>query len=425
MKKLFLTTIFFTLFCSFSNLYARDNWQSAYVIINENDTLFGQVDFRTSRANQQQCLFRKNDRSEVIVFSPDDILGYRFTPDGKFYMSKEVDINGFPERTFIEFMVKGMINLYYFVDNNNQSHFLFEDQDGEVFAITRQSDRVESNRIIQDNRFDGLIRRRFQEHPSIAFNPERFEFNQRSMINLAVTYHDLVCPIGEECIIFENQRPDRRGIRVNYSVHTGLNRIVFGFEHNRITKYGDAGFAPTLGFGVEFSLPQRIRGFSLYADVAITRLEHRFDYVNYEIVLVTDFWGDDYQGFFNRIDLNVFPLSARTGIKYTFHPRGRFSYVLKGGFTFQHLIGDATVTRFWQNRNDGIVALLEPSNIYSKSYIGFHGALGAEYNLKNDNAIFLYLQLDRCAVGQRDNSASARIVSNSLITHSLQIGYRF
>jgi len=53
--------------------------------------------------------------------------------------------------------------------------------------------------------------------------------------------------------------------------------------------------------------------------------------------------------------------------------------------------------------------------------------LGTEYNLQNGNALFLYLQLDRCVIGQHDNSASARrrIVSNLLITHSLQIGYRF
>jgi len=324
-------------------------------------------------------------------------------------------------------MVQGMVNLYYFVDNNNQSHFLFEDQDGGIFAITRQPSRTENARIIEDTRYDGLIRHRFREHPSIAFNPERFEFNQRSMIDLAVTYHNLVCPIGEECIIFENQRPDARRLKINYSVYTALNKFVFGFEHNEITTHRSAGFAPALGFGVEFSLPQRIRGFSLYANVAITRIEHTINYLDYELVFVTDFLGDDYRAFFNRVDLNVFPFSARTGIKYTFHPRGRFSYAIKSGFTFQHLIGDATVTRFWETRRDGTTALLEPSNIHSKSYIGFHGALGVEYNLRNGNALFLYLQLDRCVTTQQDNFASARrrIVSNSLIMHSLQFGYRF
>jgi len=418
MKKLFLLVAFLGLFSSFSNLYARSrNWQSAYVIVNENDTLFGQVDFRTSRANQQQCVFRKNENSEVIIFSPDDILGYRFTPGGKFYVSKTVDINGFPERTFVEFMVKGMLNLYYFVDDNLQSHFLFEDENDRLFAITRRPDRIEDNRVVQDHRFDGILRYKFQDHPSITNHPERFEFNQRSMINLAVTYHNLVCPIGEECIIFENQRPDRIGIRTRFSVYTGLEQSMFRFSRNgvRIIDYDVVRIinqtpAFVLGMEMEFTRPQFSRNFGLYADFSVAVLNNEYDFTG--------------ERFPNLRDLHHhrktnFIASLQTGIKYIY-PTRKFSPVAKIGVSVKCLFGEMRL------HHHSRFSVFEDYNT-AKLYPGIHVALGSEYNLRNGQALSLYFTFDYHRMEQHRSPVGFFPVrfSSSLVTYGLRLGYIF
>jgi len=415
MKKLFLSVILLGLFSSFSNLYARvGNWQSAYVIVNENDTLFGQVDFRLSIDNQRQCLFRKDERSEVIIFSPNNILGYRFTPDGKFYVSKEIDINGFPERVFVEFMVKGMLNLYYFVDNNNQSHFLFEDQDGEMFAITREENRIDRGRLISDNRFDGLIRYRFQEHHSIAHQPERFEFNQRSMINVARQYHNLTCPIGEECIVFENQRPDNHGFRTRITAYTAVEQYVFRLHH-RGEDINQA--APAFGLGVmaEITRPQLSKNFGIYFDLSFVKLNYEHDFTVRLMQALPRYFSYDRQA--------NFAISARTGFKYSY-PIGNFTPGVRAGASLRYLFGEVNVTDFFHQER----------NIHRETvhFWGGHIALGTSYNLKNGQAVSLYLTMDNHRTENipriepnYHGVGNVRVFSSSLAIYGLRLGYTF
>jgi len=413
MKKLFLTTIFLGLIL---NIHARGNWQSAYVIVNENDTLFGQVDFRTSRANQAQCVFRKDERSETIIFSPNDILGYRFTPDGKFYVAKEIDINGFAERVFVEFMVQGMLNLYYFVDNNNQSHYLFEDETGRFFSITQGKDEIDFLTIRPDRRFDGIIRYKFKEHYSIARNPERFEFNQRSMINLARTYHDLVCPIGEECIVFENQRPDDRGGKVRYSMYTAVEQFVFGYDYGGITTTRGV-FAVTLGAEAELRFPRVSRNFGFYVDVSITRLNHTLDYIMYEDHF---FWSN-----YRKIDLNVFPFTMRGGVAYSY-PIGNFTPTARLGFSFKHLFGDVVVTDFAEFRNGNTETIRVIDNFVDRNYPGFQIGLGTEYKLNSGHSLSLYFQFSGYAMRMPYGYVwHNSILSHSLTVYGLRLGYIF
>jgi len=227
MKKLFLTPLFLILCASFFSLSAQ-NWQPGFVIVNETDTLFGEINFRIPRLNQEQAVFRTDADSPVQTFSPGEIVGYRIMSDGNFFVSKTIEINNQPRLVFVEFMVQGMLNLYYYIDENRQEHFFFEDENGSLFAITREDDIIDGLQVRRDNRFDGMIRHRFQDQPSIAHNPRPFEFNQATMIEIVRTYHNLTCPIGSECIVFERQRPDRTRMYFRFSAYTALEMNVFG-----------------------------------------------------------------------------------------------------------------------------------------------------------------------------------------------------
>ena len=393
MNKNFLLTLFLILFVSFSKLSAQ-NWLPAFVIVNETDTLFGEVDFRISRLNQESALFRKDRNSPVTVFSPEEIIGYRFTPDGKYFVSRTIKIDDEPRLVFVEFMVKGMMNLYYFVDENRQEYFFFENENGELFAITREKDRVYGRYVKRDNKFDRLIRYRFQDYSAIAFNPNKYEFNQASMIDVVRTYHKLTCLIGEECIVFENKKT----INTRFSAYTAIEIYEFGFNNL------------ALGVETEFISSQLSRHFGLYADASISRINQVWDSAKF---------GKDISNYTN-IHVDVYPLTARAGIRYG-RPIKNFTPTARLGFSYKHLFGNIE-TEFFRYYDDDELMLRKWED-YVMNYAGIHIALGSEYRLSRSNALSLQFVFD----GYSKNNIRNRppIFASSFATYGVRLGYVF
>ena len=403
MEKLLLTAVFFGLLGSFSNLYARTgNWQPAYVIVNENDTLFGQIDFRSSRVNQERVLFRKDEHSQLITFSPNDILGYRFTPDGKFYVSRTINIGENPRKTFVEFMVKGVMSLYHYVDENRRSHYLLESENDRNFLITREDDgrfslirehRNMGMRIVTHNtNIDEMIRREFQYLYPIANHSENFRFNQQSMVNLATAYHNLVCPLGEKNIIFENVAK----LQMKITVYTAFEQYVFNFDAIG-TETTHLHSAIAIGAEAVFIYPQFSRNTGFYVDLSITQL------FNNELIIERPnaFSGGDY---YRKID---FDITTRAGVKY-FYTFGKFTPGAKLGVSLQCLVGESRFNGAFDN------LLVSP---------GIHVGLGTEYRLKNRNALSLYFQLDR--YGKIERGTRWRDPTLTLSVYGLRLGYMF
>ncbi len=49
--------------------YSQNDWRKGYIIENSGDTIYGLIDYRTSRSNSQYCYFRKdkqNDYNKLI-----------------------------------------------------------------------------------------------------------------------------------------------------------------------------------------------------------------------------------------------------------------------------------------------------------------------------------------------------------------------
>ena len=69
-------------------LAAQVNPQKGYVITNENDTVYGTIDYLTDAQNVKACLFQKAGESEYKSLSPSDIKGYRLADDGIYYVSR-------------------------------------------------------------------------------------------------------------------------------------------------------------------------------------------------------------------------------------------------------------------------------------------------------------------------------------------------
>jgi len=218
MKKTILLT-FFLLQGVF--IFAQGNFKPGFVITNSGDTLRGWIDYRTPEMNSRICRFKANlEDAEIQSFAPGEITGFRIPEEGKFYVTRTIEIRaGQPQTVFLEFLVKGMLNLFFFpYERSELNFFIFEDRLGNMTYTTQQSGIIENERgrfSREDNRFREIIAHNFQEFKSVQQEVQNMNFDRRSMINFAVNYHDALCTIGEECIVFEGRKSLPRA-KVNF-----------------------------------------------------------------------------------------------------------------------------------------------------------------------------------------------------------------
>ena len=133
---------------SWTTLHAQFNFRSGYIITNKNDTIVGLIDYRTDQMNALKCAFKKAKTSPVETYSPGQITGFRFTEDGKYYVSGEIASS--TAIVFLEYIVQGIMSLYFYADRiTGLDYYIFEDQDGKKSYITKRPDEI--------NEFDGKL----------------------------------------------------------------------------------------------------------------------------------------------------------------------------------------------------------------------------------------------------------------------------
>ena len=135
-------------------LAAQVNPQKGYIITNDNDTIYGTIDYLTDARNVKECLFQKKGESEYKALSPKDIKGYRLADDGIYYVSRMFTGSEKLEMLFAEYLIKGGVSLYrYYYDANN--YFGFVDDQGKEVVICDDklnNDLGAYNNKLQDRR---------------------------------------------------------------------------------------------------------------------------------------------------------------------------------------------------------------------------------------------------------------------------------
>jgi hypothetical protein len=198
LKRLIVIGLFFTV----NLLNAQSDFRPGYIIDNSGDTIYGEIDYRGDLMMGNACRV-KLDKT-VYEYSPYDITGFRFT-GSRYYISK--DIKG--KKAFVEYLIKGKLNVYYLRDNIGDHYFLEKD-DLEFKEIPfTEGIRYAGNsqRFYASTKHMGLLSYYMKDAPQFQrriFNIKKP--NHSNLINLAEDYHNAVCK-GENCIIYEKPSP--------------------------------------------------------------------------------------------------------------------------------------------------------------------------------------------------------------------------
>ena len=331
MKALKFFASLFIMAFFFHKASAQSNFQPGFIITNDNDTISGLVDYRGDMRSSTICTFKVDNTGNAQEYKPEEIKGYRIL-DSKFYISKEVNSENQTKMLFLEYLVNGISDLYYFRDNNGD-HYLIQNQDGEILELSNQQKTIQvqgKNYVGNSKKYIGLLKANFGDCMEIQPEIEKADLNHKSLSKIVKDYHGYVC--DEECIVYQKQLPK---VVIKFAAELGLNITQINFHEKRsysIFPFGKSIY-PTVGVTTSILLPRVNEKLSLDLNAETGKL-------NYQI--------DDHQRILNKnspqqmletfdIDFNAIYLKGTISLKYTM-PKGKIKPFASLGLGLQNFI---------------------------------------------------------------------------------------
>ena len=194
---------------SLSNtLFAQKDFTEGYIIANDNDTVYGLVNQKSALKQSNYCEFKENGNAEIETYYPFDIIGYGIL-DKKFYVAKRVPIEEDTVDLFLEYLVNGVVDLYYLklkghtknTVNNSQYHT--EQSEEEIYFIEKDSillkmtnelrNEPNSARYFRTNQYKGALNYAFSDCPELKNSINSTQFYSKSLIKITEDYHNYMC----------------------------------------------------------------------------------------------------------------------------------------------------------------------------------------------------------------------------------------
>ena len=367
-----------------SFIYAQ-NYKKGYILANNGDTIRGYIDYKTDRINSGLCNFKENLNSDIQSFLPKDISGYRFFDEKNkeiYYVSKEINIDNTKQTVFVEYLLEGVMDLYYY-PTKSLNYYLFEDEDGQINYITKQEDVIIHDKkgkpfSKEDTKYKGELKYMFRNIPTVAQMTDKVTFDRSSMIELTKKYHNMTCATGEKCIIFEG-KGSQQVVKIKFSAYAGVTYISSYEICERIISartYDLKKYSPVIGGQINLYAPRWSQSFSLIFDISVSQIK-----------------GD--RPVFNNDELtNIYKLSSMTGsfkggIRYTY-PKGNYRSNIEIGYTFNKMFDNDI--KFVNVKNGQEVIYDEYT---ADKYTGIYIAAGIDFKLKKENYIFCRLTYEK------------------------------
>ena len=375
MKK-FIPLVLFLLFFEISN-YAQSDFKKGYIITNNNDTVFGLIDFKSQIKSTLQCKFKKTDNDATISYTPNNIKGYRIL-DGKYYVSRNIKIDTTHINLFIEFLVNGIANLYYYKDERGE-HFLIEKKQGEFAElneikkiVTYKGDNYEST----NKKFIGRLKYEFQEAPDLFPEIDNSEFTKKSMIKVVVDYHQKVCKDGK-CIVFEKKM---KKIMLNFGILAGLNYnkliipkgilITDRDSYLANSKFNDYSFLSIGGY-LNLSMPELNDFFSLQYEINYSTINHHGEF--------PDLLSTPLKKHTQKLDYSTTSLQHIFMVNYNLSS-SKITPTIHLGIFDNQIISQTSSRQSIAYSGDKILYHSTPSNIQLSNNFGYIGGIGLEYS---------------------------------------------
>ncbi len=302
--------------------FAQSDFRPGYYLTLRNDTVKGFIEYRGENKNSNSVLFKKDEFSKPVKFEPSEIKAYRFN-DGKFYVTKNIETGSEEKMVFLEFLVDGITNLYFYRDLNNYKYFL-EDKKGNMLELSNdtKTEKVDGKGEIQTNtnKYIGLLKATFADCKEIQSQIDNVSLGHKSLINITKQYHNYVCD-DEVCIVYEKKLSP---IKVQFApvLKTGISFLQFDKEF-----FSNYDFEPAIYPGIGILMNTNIPGigekisFEAELDFNKYNFQGKYQVQNGSIT-------ENYNAYFDIVSLQ-----PTLSVKYTFQNRKVKPTVAIGGYS--------------------------------------------------------------------------------------------
>ncbi|MCB0846435.1 MAG: hypothetical protein KDE26_24470 [Bacteroidetes bacterium] len=210
-----ITTIISLFFLLPLFVHAQINYEPGFIITSEGDEVEGFLKSTNPKKIGEKVTFKAGKSATPTVYYPGDIKGFKYT-DGRYYVTKEVTIDTTTKNHFLEFLLEGEANLYFYIDKRGQ-HFFIERNNLVELEVKKEKVKVKNTTYLKKSDvFRETLRKEFADSEKIQKNILTVPFDHDSLIDITVKYHNDVClDENKECTIY---RKDTR------------NQFFIGFE---------------------------------------------------------------------------------------------------------------------------------------------------------------------------------------------------
>ncbi len=179
-----------------------------YVITNDNDTLWGTIDYLTGKENAEACHFQKDGETTYRIYRPGEIQGYRLHEGGVYYVTRTLPIDSVETLTFAEFILQGGISLYRYEDDDRRFYYMV-DSKGKI-AVMRAV--LKQDEIFQYGQDLALKRRRdnlkdamemVSDSYEAALDIWRKETTASNLKTILRRYNEKFCKEAGDCVEFQ------------------------------------------------------------------------------------------------------------------------------------------------------------------------------------------------------------------------------
>ncbi|MDA3779789.1 MAG: hypothetical protein PF487_06175 [Bacteroidales bacterium] len=225
--------------------YSIDNtFKNGYIISLNGDTIYGLLQNNNYYSNSKECFFIEEGSTDLTKYYPFEIIGYQFS-EGKYYVSRTVELEKKNTDLFLEFLVNGELDVYFHQDDLDNNHYFIEKKDQPLRELYYLDKIVYKNGVPYSHpttKHRGILRIYTDDSPSLEETTLNFgEPTHKNLIRFSKKYHQTICD-DYQCIVYEKSMP----IKVKINPVTGID---FAFEISNSIKIDDS-YMPYYGFNV-------------------------------------------------------------------------------------------------------------------------------------------------------------------------------
>lgn len=391
------------------NVYCQTDFRNGFIITTEGDTVKGFIDYGEGTKNFRSCKFRQAGNNDIVVYNPDQIMGFGFFND-KYLETRiiptETDVL---EKVFVEVLVKGSATLYKY-----RLRFFVQNNGNELHELTNEEQEVVYNgkKVIRNsNSHIGILSYLLSDCDKLKGRIERVRFDEKSLTKLIAGYNTCV---GSSNTIFKEEKP---WATMSYGFSIGFNSSLLKIESTIIDNhYLTAGFdrANSLIIGPSFR-------------ISAPRMNERISFNGNILYMSAKYLSNNSiqrSAYLERNDVNVElkQLKIPIGLTYSLPEKKLTPYASVGMSFTLHL--SSSSRRIFERERDGIVQNFDEKAIdTTNNHFGYWFGLGIKNTVSPKLRVFFELRYEQTTGITQSYQLS--MVKSNLFNSQILLGFEF